>query len=44
MTRLNKVADLLIFKGKLNNKHIVLTEIESKENKDNFTILVSIIK
>ena len=44
MTRNLKIADLLYFKGKINNRHIVLNEIESKENDDNFTILVSIIK
>lgn len=44
MTRLNKIVDLLIFKGKIDNKHIILNETESKENNDNFIVLVSIIK
>lgn len=44
MPRLNKIADLLMFKGKIDNKHIILNKTESKENDDNFTILVSIIK
>ncbi len=44
MTRFNKMTDLLYFKGKIDNKHIILNELENKENNDNFTILVSIIK
>lgn len=44
MTRFNDLADLLYFKGKINNKHISLNEVYDKENNKNFTILVSIIK
>lgn len=44
MTRFNKMTDLLYFKGKIDNKHIILNELETKENDKNFTILVSIIK
>ena len=44
MTRFNKMIDLLYFKGKINNRHIMLNEIKNKENDENFTILVSIIK
>ncbi len=44
MTRFNKMKDLLYFKGKIDNKHIILNELETKETDKNFTILVSIIK
>ena len=44
MTRFNKMTDLLYFKGKIDNRHIILNKIENKENDENFTILVSIIK
>ena len=44
MTRFNELADLLYFKGKISNKHIFLNEVYDKKNKENFTILVSIIK
>ena len=44
MTWFNKMKDLLYSKGKMDNKHILLNEIENKENDENFTILVSIIK
>ena len=43
MTRNEKVVKLLYFKGKFDNKHIMLNELKSKENDDNFTIIVSII-
>lgn len=44
MTRFNKITDLLYFKGKFDNKHIVLNELQNKEIDENFNILVSIIK
>jgi len=44
MTRFNKMTDLLYFKGKFDNRHIILNEIENKEYDEIFTILVSIIK
>lgn len=44
MTRFNKMTDLLYFKGKIDNRHIVLNNLENKEIDENFTILVSIIK
>lgn len=44
MTRFNKMTDFLYFKGKKDNKHIMLNELENKEIDENFTILVSIIK
>ena len=44
MTRNEKTIKLLYFKGKFGNKHIMLNKLKSKENDDNFTIIVSIIK
>ena len=44
MTRNEKIIKLLYFKGKFDNKHIMLNKLKSKENDDNFTIIVSIIK
>lgn len=44
MTRFNKMTDLLYFKGKFDNKYIILNELENKEIDENFTVLVSIIK
>ena len=44
MTRNEKIVKLLYFKGKFDNKHIMLNKLKSKENDDNFTIIVSIIK
>ena len=44
MTRFNDLADLLYFKGKISNKHIFLNEVYNKEDNENFTFLVSIIK
>ncbi len=44
MTRNEKIVKLLYFKGKLDNKHIMLNELKSKKNDSNFTIIVSIIK
>ncbi len=44
MTQFKKIADLLYFKGKIDNKHIILNGLENKEIDENFTILVSIIK
>ncbi len=42
MTRLNKIVDLLIFKGKIENKHIILNETESKEIDTDFVVILSI--
>ncbi len=44
MTQNIKVKNLLYFKGKVSNRHIILNEIENKEIDENFTILVAIIK
>ena len=44
MTRNEKIIKMLYFKGKFDNKHIMLNKLKSKENDDNFTIIVSIIK
>ena len=44
MTQNKKIQDLLYFKGKIDNRHIVLNNLENKEIDENFTILVSIIK
>ncbi len=44
MTRNEKIVKLLYFKGKFDNKHIMLNEFKSRENDGNFTIIVSIIK
>lgn len=44
MTRFNELTKLLYFKEKINNKHISLNEVHEKENNENFTILISIIR
>jgi len=44
MTRIDNFVDLLYFKGIIKNKHVILNESSTKENNENFTILVSIIK
>lgn len=44
MTRLNKMVDLLMFKWKIENKHIILNEIENKEIDFDFIVILSIHK
>ncbi len=44
MTRFNKMTDLLYFKGKNDNKHIILNECKGRENNNDFIIILSIIK
>ena len=44
MTWDEKIIKLFFFKGKFDNKHIMLNKLKSKENDGNFTIIVSIIK
>ena len=43
MTRFNKIADLLYFKGKISNKHIFLNEVYDKKIDNNFNVIVSIL-
>lgn len=44
MTRFNKMIGLLYFKGKFDNKSIILNEFKDRENNDDFIIILSIIK
>lgn len=44
MPRLNKMIDLLYFKGEIANKHIILNELKGRENNNDFIIILSIIK
>ena len=44
LTRQFKMADLLHFKGKLKNKHIVMEKDTNTKNEYDFNIMVSIIK
>ena len=44
MTRQLKIADLLYFKGKINNNHITLVIDKNNKNEYDFNIMVSIIK
>jgi len=44
MTRKEKVFDLLYFKGKIEDKHIQLKLSKDKDLKNDFDIVVSIIK
>lgn len=44
MTRQLKIADLLYFKGKIENNHIILETDKNSKNKYDFNIMVSIIK
>ena len=39
MIRFIKMTDLLYFKGKINNKHIMLNELKNKETDDNVSII-----
>jgi hypothetical protein len=43
MTRINELVDLLYFKGKVEDKHILLNKIYDKELDDNFSVIISII-
>ena len=43
MTRFNKLADLLYFKGKISNNHIFLNEVYDKEIDNNYNVIVSIL-
>ncbi len=44
MTRQLKIADLLYFKGKMKNNHIVIENDKNSKNEYDFNIMVSIIK
>lgn len=44
LTRQFKMADLLYFKGKMKNKHIVIEKDKNTKNEYDFNIMVSIIK
>lgn len=44
MTRQLKIADLLYFKGKIENNHITLETNKNSKNEYDFNIMVSIIK
>jgi len=44
MTRQLKIADLLYFKGKTKNNHIILETDKNSKNEYDFNIMVSIIK
>ena len=44
LTRQLKMADLLYFKGKIENKHIIIGKDKNSKNEYDFNIMVSIIK
>lgn len=44
MTQNKKIVELLYFKGKFDNKYIILNELKSREDNGNFSIIVLIIK
>lgn len=43
MTRLTKLTELLYFKGIIEDNHIKIFELNNKNNKENFVIIISML-
>ena len=43
MTRLTKLTELLYFKGIIENNHIKMFELNERNNKENFVIIISML-
>ncbi len=44
MTRLTQLTELLYFKGKIVNKEIRISELDSRNNSSDFVIIISMMK